>query len=205
MRMKLLTLGLTAFLGACGYVNSYEEAVYDWEPIYCYKSIGGVECYREPFHRDERRLVNYFGPHPSRYDKPEPPEPAPIAAPPRINYWVKDPEPIPRPKATGNVISLPWLDPAVVKFEADKEDLARLAANPKGTQALLKRMGIGPHGSLGGGPGGRNALSRAGRVAAGRTGPKTVTTGPGSTAEAVPAQPAPPAQPLPPVFELDVN
>ena len=195
MRMKLLTLGLTAFLGACGYVNAYEEAVYDWEPIYCYKSIGGVECYREPFHRDERRLVNYFGPHPSNYDKPEPPEPAPIAAPPRINYWVKDPEPIPRPKATGNVINLPWLDPAVVKFEADKEDLARLAANPKGTQALLRRMGIGPQGS----PRGQVMLSRAG---------KTVRTGPGPTAGAVPAQPAPPApvsQPLPPVFELDVN
>ena len=193
MRTKLLMLGLTAFLGACGYVNAYEEAVYDWEPTYCYKSIGGIECYREPFHRDERRLVNYFGPHPSRYDKPEPPELAPIAAPPQINYWVKDPEPIPRPKATGNAINLPWLDPAVVRVEADREDLARMAANPNGTQALLKRMGIGPHGQI--------TLSRTGRVPAG----KTVRTGPGSTAEAVPAQPAPAAQALPPVFELDVN
>ena len=82
MRTKLLTLGLTALLGACGYVDAYEKAVSDWEPTYCYKSIGGVECFREPFHRDERRLVNYFGPHPSRYDKPEPPQLALIAAPP---------------------------------------------------------------------------------------------------------------------------
>ncbi len=197
MRMKLLTLGLTALLGACGYVDAYEEAVHDWEPTYCYKSIGGIECYRQPFHRDERRLVNYFGPHPSRYDKPEPPELAPIAAPPEINYWVKDPEPVPRPKPTGNVMNLPWLDPAVVRAEADKEDFARLAANPKGTQALLKSMGIGPHG--------RVTLSRAATVPAAKTGPKTGTTGPGSTAEAVPMQPAPPAQPLPPVFELEVN
>ena len=122
MRMKLLTLGLTALLGACGYVNAYEKAVYDWEPTYCYKSLAGVECYSEPFHRDERRLVNYFGPHPSRYDKPEPPELAPITAPPRINYWVKDAEPIPRPRPTGNAMNLPWLDPAVVRVEADKEN-----------------------------------------------------------------------------------
>ncbi len=201
MRTKLLTLGLTAFLGACGYVDAYEKAVYDWEPTYCYKSIGGIECFREPFHRDERRLVNYFGPHPSRYDKPGPPELAPIAAPPEINYWVKDPEPIPRPKPTGNVMNLPWLDPAVVQAEADKADLASMAANPKGTQALLKRMGIGPHGGPQGGPRGRVRLSKAGTVPAG----KTVRTGPGSTAEAVPMQPAPPAQPLPPVFELEVN
>ncbi len=193
MRTKLLTLGLTTLLGACGYVNAYEEAVHDWEPTYCYKSIGGVECFRQPFHRDERRLVNYFGPHPSRYDKPEPPELAPIAAPAMINYWVKDPEPVPRPKATGNIMNLPWLDPAVVKVEADQEDLARMAANPKGTQALLKRMGIGPHGQV--------TLSKAGTVRAG----KAVRTGPGATAGAVPAPPAPAAQPLPPVFELDVN
>jgi hypothetical protein len=58
-------------------------------------------------------------------------------------------------------------------------------------------MGIGPQGN----PRGRVALSRAGRVPAG----KTVRTAPGTTAGAVPAQPALPAQPLPPVFELDVN
>ena len=135
MRMKILTLGLTALLGACGYVDAYEEAVHDWEPTYCYKSIGGIECYRKPYHRDERRLVNYFGPHPSRFDKPEPPELAPIAAPAMINYWVKDPEPIPRPKPTGNAMNLPWLDPVVVERQADKEDLARMAALVRGQRA----------------------------------------------------------------------
>ena len=78
MYKQIATNGLAALLGACGYVSEYEKAVYDLEPTYCYKSIGKVDCYREPFHRDERRLVNYFGPHPSRFEKPEPPEPATV-------------------------------------------------------------------------------------------------------------------------------
>ena len=93
----LATFGLVSVLGACGYVSEYEKAVYDWEPTYCFKSIGKVVCYKEPYHRDEKRLVNYFGPDPSRYDKPEPPERAPHAPPQMVNYWVKDAEPIPRP------------------------------------------------------------------------------------------------------------
>lgn len=59
------TLFLTAvgvLVGACGYLSEYEKAVYDVEPVYCYQSIGqsvsGVECYKTPKHRDERRLVN---------------------------------------------------------------------------------------------------------------------------------------------------
>ena len=71
-------LSLTALLGACGYVSEYEKAVYDWEPTYCYKSIGGVACYKDPYPRDERRMVNYFGPDPSRYDKPDAPEATPF-------------------------------------------------------------------------------------------------------------------------------
>jgi len=82
-------------VSACGYVSEYERHVHDWEPTYCYQSIGGVQCYREPKFSDERRLVNYFGPHPSRYDKPEPPEKVQLKAPKQIDYWVKDPEPVP--------------------------------------------------------------------------------------------------------------
>ena len=65
MSIRIATVGLAVFVGACGYVSEYEKAVYDLEPTYCYKSIGKVACYREPFHRDERRLVNYFGPIPA--------------------------------------------------------------------------------------------------------------------------------------------
>jgi len=81
-------------LSACGYVDDYEKQVYDEEPTYCYQSLGEIKCFREPFHRDSKRLVNYYGPHPSRYDAPEEPEKAPLKAPARITRWVKDPEPV---------------------------------------------------------------------------------------------------------------
>ncbi len=106
-----VVLFVPAILSACGYVSEYEKAVYDYEPLYCYKSIGSVQCYETPRADDERRLVNYFGPAPSRYDKPEPaPEPE-YSAPPSINYYVRDPEPVPAPavvNAQGK--QLPWLD-----------------------------------------------------------------------------------------------
>ncbi len=179
------SVGLAALLGACGYVSEYEKAVYEWEPTYCYKSIGGVACYKEPYHRDERRLVNYFGPDPSRYDKPDAPEATPFDPPEMVNYWVKDAEPIPRPAPVGNVANLPWLDPAVAKADADQREFARLASDPKGTQALLGRMGIGPG------------------VAGSMRKPNTnVSEYPGTT----PAlQPAPTRQPTPPIIEVDVN
>lgn len=101
MRNTLVLTAVGALVGACGFVSAYEEAVYDLEPVYCYQSIGrsvsGVECYKTPKHRDERRLVNYYGPHPSRYDRPEPPPPPTLAAPPAVDFFVRDPEPIPEP------------------------------------------------------------------------------------------------------------
>ncbi|NQV85140.1 MAG: hypothetical protein HQ494_15120 [Rhodospirillales bacterium] len=148
MYTRIATVGLAALLGACSYVSEYEKAVYDLEPTYCYKSIGTVACYKEPFHRDEKRLVNYFGPHPSRYDKPETLEATPIAAPEMINYWVKDAEPIPRPAPTGKVSDMPWLDPAVAKTQAEHREFLRLSANPGGTRVLLSKMGIGPNGQV---------------------------------------------------------
>lgn len=176
-------LGLVAILGACGYVSEYEKAVYEWEPTYCYQSIGTVACYKEPYHRDERRLVNYFGPDPSRYDKPEAPQSAPPAPPEMVNYWVKDAEPVPRPAATGKIANLPWLDPVYAKADADRIELARLVSNPKGTAALLRRMGIGPGGVV----------------------KAKVTPKPLVAASPPPPQPAPAAQPVPPVIEVEVN
>ncbi len=193
------TFSLVALLGACGYVSEYEKAVYDWEPTYCYKSIGRVACYKEPYHRDERRLVNYFGPDPSRYDKPEAPEATPLDPPEMVNYWVKDPEPIPRPAPSGNVANLPWLDPALVKAQVDKREFARLDANPKGIKAFLSRMGIGPDGA--------NVRAAAPAPAPASRKPNTdISEYPGRSPALQPAfQPAPGAQPTPPVIEVDVN
>ncbi len=195
-------LGLTVLLGACGYVSEYEKAVYEWEPTYCYQSIGTVACYKEPYHRDERRLVNYFGPDPSRYDKPDAPEQAPHAPPEMVNYWVKDAEPVPRPAAHGKLANLPWLDPVTAKADTERKELAWLASDPRGTRALLRQMGIGPEAVIGG--------YGAGVGQAGAKGtPKVITRVPArkilEAASTPPLQPAPAAQPKPPVIEVDVN
>jgi hypothetical protein len=90
-----LAIASATVLSACGYVDKYEEAVYEMEPRYCYKQLGGIQCYREPVHRDAERLVNYYGPHPSRYDTPSPPDRLEPTAPPPVAFYVRDEEPLP--------------------------------------------------------------------------------------------------------------
>lgn len=133
---------LLGILGGCGYVDAYEEAVYDEEPIYCYQSLANVECFIEPYHRDKRRMVNYYGPHPTRYDEPDTLEMLELAAPEKIKYWVKDPEPVPE---------------QIIKMDSDKKSLAaaggtmikpilRQKQRARDT-AVLERMGVnGPEG-----------------------------------------------------------
>lgn len=100
-------------LVACGPVDRYEAGVQDYEPTYCYAALGGtVECYREPVHSDDLRLVNYYGPHPSRYDAPDAPDVIDYKAPPMINSYVKDPEPLVRARPSGDTSATgdrPWL------------------------------------------------------------------------------------------------
>ena len=96
---KILFLGaLLILLGACSYIDDYEAQVYDKDPLYCYKSLGEIQCYKKPQSHDVRRFVNYYGPHPSRYEIPAA-LPAPLLnAPPPVDFYVRDPEPIPVPK-----------------------------------------------------------------------------------------------------------
>ena len=96
MHKTLKTAALVLFLGGCGYVDAYEEAVYDHEPVYCYQSLAAVQCFKEPQHHDKLRLVNYYGPHPSRADEPDQPDVPELQAPTNsVDKWVKDPEPVP--------------------------------------------------------------------------------------------------------------
>jgi len=88
--------GVAVLLSACTNMTRYEQQVEDWEPVYCYKSIGAVQCYKEPKHSDSRRLVNFYGPPPSSYDAPDAPDYAAAKPPKMIDYWVKDAEPIPQ-------------------------------------------------------------------------------------------------------------
>lgn len=84
-RAGLLLAVPAAVLGtaACtSYEGAYEEAVYDQEPVYCYRSLADVACHRSPDFKDERRLVNYYGPAPSKYKRPKPPPMAELQPPP---------------------------------------------------------------------------------------------------------------------------
>ncbi len=96
-------------LSACAQKSAYEAAVEDEEPRYCYRSLAGVTCYDKPNHRDEKRLVNYYGPAPMRYEKPAPAPRPTYYAPEAVNYWVKDPEPIPNAVGHGDLSDRPWL------------------------------------------------------------------------------------------------
>jgi hypothetical protein len=90
----LLAFAAAECLGACtGYESEYERGVYDYEPLYCYQTLGGVDCHRKPHHRDSARLVNYYGPAPGKYDPPDPPEESPLQPPPEVKKAYRDPEP----------------------------------------------------------------------------------------------------------------
>ena len=67
----LLMIGLT---GCGGYETAYERAVYDAEPVYCYRTVADPDCYRAADPASNRRLVNYYGPSPRRAKAPRPAE-----------------------------------------------------------------------------------------------------------------------------------
>ena len=79
-------------LGACA--NQTQTLVHEEPPLYCDHTLAGVECHDTPDDRHWRQLVNYQGPTPEFRDPP-PVRPL-IASPPAVNFYVRDPEPIPR-------------------------------------------------------------------------------------------------------------
>lgn len=82
---RILALALLACLAGCtGYESAYEEGVEDFEAVYCYASLADPMCYRRPYFRDQRQLINYFGPSPRRYDRPKPPKPVRLQPPPPL-------------------------------------------------------------------------------------------------------------------------
>ena len=77
-------VAIPCLAGCTSFESEYEKGVYDYEPIYRYQTLGGVDCRRQPHYRDAARLVNYYGPAPSKYDAPEPPEASPPQPPPKV-------------------------------------------------------------------------------------------------------------------------
>lgn len=105
--MRAAGLPAAAVLAALGAGCAAEESAYarsvrTFEPVYCYQSLAAVTCHARPDFRQASRLVNYYGPAPSRYDPPEPPAAAEPAAPPPGGPAVRDPEPRVRPASSGS-------------------------------------------------------------------------------------------------------
>lgn len=80
----------------CAAPGSFMTGEVKTDPIYCYQSLAGVECFKTPVHRDERRLVSYNGPAPETYPKPRPEADPVLKAPEMVPFYVKDPEPMPQ-------------------------------------------------------------------------------------------------------------
>jgi hypothetical protein len=79
---------------ACtSFESEYEKGVYDYEPLYCYQTLGGVDCHRKPHQRDAARLVNYYGPAPGKYKPPKPPKESALRAPAKAPTMDEHPEP----------------------------------------------------------------------------------------------------------------
>lgn len=92
-RYACMSVVVAGFVSGCGgreHASPYAAAVFDDPPIYCYRTIGDADCYRQPLVGAERRLVNYYGPPPEDYDRPEP-LPAPQLHPPPPRRPVPDP------------------------------------------------------------------------------------------------------------------
>lgn len=93
--MRKLLIILIFSLAACGHEDPYAEGVAEYEPIYCYRVLTDIQCFRTPDREADSRLVNYYGPSPSHFDPPEKPPKPKLSAPASVDYWAKDREPIP--------------------------------------------------------------------------------------------------------------
>lgn len=96
--MRKLLILLVFAVAACSHDDPYAEGVAEYQPIYCYRVLTDIQCLRTPDREADSRLVNYYGPPPSRFEPPEKPPKPELSAPAPVDYWVKDPEPIPEPQ-----------------------------------------------------------------------------------------------------------
>ena len=113
MRRLTTIMALAAGFGASGCGLDFYDADGKSEgALYCYQALVGVDCYKTPNHRDERRLLAYTGPAPETYPKPPPPPEPRLYAPEMVSYYVKDSEPIPTSPPKARAVSRESLPPA---------------------------------------------------------------------------------------------
>lgn len=97
LRGLVMVVAALIVAGCTSYESAYEEGVADYEPIYCYRSLADISCYRKPYVRDQARLENYYGPAPRRYRAPKEKPAQTLAPPPAIDHFELAPEPRPAP------------------------------------------------------------------------------------------------------------
>lgn len=91
----LMLLCINILQAACSKTDFYEKEVKNWEPVYCYQTIGRVQCHKKPKSMDKKRIVSFFGPAPETYEKYKKDRREKLSPPKMIKNWFKDPEPIP--------------------------------------------------------------------------------------------------------------
>lgn len=92
---------LVLALAACGRPDPpYVAAVRREQPIYCYRTLAGVDCYARPFFRDERQFINHFGPPPHEFERPKPPPAVRLMPPPEVDHYCRVAEPDACPLST---------------------------------------------------------------------------------------------------------
>lgn len=118
-----VALAALSVVGCVNYESEYERSVYDFEPIYCYQTLGKVDCYRRPQSREARQLVNYYGPAPSKYHDPPRPQQTETQPPPAVSRDVRQLEPPGSEDDGGGVAARSSLAPsASQQTKSDTED-----------------------------------------------------------------------------------
>lgn len=105
MRFHHLCVALAVAVVGCGEKDTpYVAAIRDELPVYCYQTLAGVDCYAKPNFRDERQLVNFYGPPPRDFERPRPPAPARLDPPPEVDWYcrVAEPDACPLPPASSS-------------------------------------------------------------------------------------------------------
>lgn len=116
LRDTLVPLAVALAAAGCGSDRTaYEHAVAKEEPVYCYQTLAGIDCYKRPDFRDERMLVNFYGPPPADFERPEPPEAAELTPPPPVDHYCRVGEPdacaLPPPAADAETQAPPFGPP----------------------------------------------------------------------------------------------
>jgi len=140
VRVWLSCVAMAFAAAGCGEKDTpYIAAVRPEPPLYCYQTLAGVNCYAKPDFRDERQLINFYGPPPRDYDRPEPPEPARLDPPPEVDWYCRVSEPDACPLTTAPEPEHAAVEPAELEPE-DSELVEPEPGPPASLEATSPEM-----------------------------------------------------------------